>query len=439
MTTFVLGVFFGRGKSPLFYPFHSKRVAITAFAARGHPADQQPSGNRALLTIGVLARRCSAPRNTIEAMAIDEPRAETRSSASLRVLIAGGGTGGHIIPALAVAQDLIMRHQAEVLFVGTPRGMESRLVPAAGFHLRLIEVGPLKNVSLATRIHTMLDIPRSLFVCRALIREFNPDVVFGVGGYASGPGMAAALMLRVPTMAFEPNAMPGLANRLVGKWVQAAAVNFPAAATFFRNAEVTGIPVRPDFFKLPPATGEAPHLLVFGGSQGARLFNITLPAIAPDLLASVPGLTILHQAGVRHVEATEAAYKASGANPAQWRVSGFLDDMPMRFAQANLVMSRSGASTVAELAAAGKPAVLVPFAAAADDHQTRNAEEMVKAEAAVMLKESDLADHDKVIDALIQLLGSHERLTAMSAAALTQSHPQAAEDIANRLVSLVRA
>ncbi|MGA7242497.1 MAG: undecaprenyldiphospho-muramoylpentapeptide beta-N-acetylglucosaminyltransferase [Terracidiphilus sp.] len=365
-----------------------------------------------------------------------DPSTKLPSPSSLRVLIAGGGTGGHIIPALAVAHELVTRHQAEVLFVGTPRGMESRLVPASGFRLRLIEVGPLKNVSLATRMRTMMDIPRSLFACRRLIREFNPDVVFGVGGYASGPGMAAALMLHVPTMAFEPNAMPGLANRLVGKRVQAAAVNFPAAAIFFHNAEVTGIPVRPDFFKLPPTTGEAPHLLVFGGSQGARLFNNTLPAIAPALLASVPGLTILHQAGLRHAEATEAAYNASGADPARWQVSGFLDDMPARFAQANLVMARSGASTVAELAAAGKPALLVPFAAAADDHQTRNAEEMVKAGAAVMLKEPDLADHGKVLDCLVQLLGSHERLASMSAAARTQSHPQAAEDIANRLVSL---
>jgi UDP-N-acetylglucosamine--N-acetylmuramyl-(pentapeptide) pyrophosphoryl-undecaprenol N-acetylglucosamine transferase len=361
---------------------------------------------------------------------------EDKGLAKLRVLIAGGGTGGHIIPALAVAHELVTRHQAEVLFVGTPRGMESRMVPAAGFSLRLIEVGPLKNVSLATRMRTMLDIPRSLFACRRLIREFNPQVVFGVGGYASGPGMAAALMLRVPTMAFEPNAMPGLANRLVGKHVQAAAVNFPSAAIFFHKAEVTGIPVRPDFFQLPPATHEAPHLLVFGGSQGARLFNNTLPAIAPALLAAVPGLTILHQAGLRHLEATETAYIASGADPVQWQVSGFLDDMPARFAQANLVMSRSGASTVAELAAAGKPALLVPFAAAADDHQTRNAEEMVKVGAAVMLKEPDLADHGKVLDCLVQLLTSRERLAAMSATALTQAHPQAAADIANRLVSL---
>jgi UDP-N-acetylglucosamine--N-acetylmuramyl-(pentapeptide) pyrophosphoryl-undecaprenol N-acetylglucosamine transferase len=370
---------------------------------------------------------------------VEEPSTQSQVPSLLRVLIAGGGTGGHIIPALAVAHELVTRHHADVLFVGTPRGMESRLVPAAGFQLRLIDVGPLKNVSIATRLRTLLDIPRSLLACRRLIRAFKPDVVFGVGGYASGPGMAAAVMMRVPTMAFEPNAMPGLANRLVGRRVQAAAVNFPAAAIFFRNAEVTGIPVRPDFFKLPPTTGDAPHLLVFGGSQGARLFNIALPGIAASLLEAVPGLTILHQAGMRHAEATEAAYKVSGADPARWRVSGFLDDMPARFAQANLVMARSGASTVAELAAAGKPALLVPFAAAADDHQTRNAEEMVKAGAAVMLKEPDLTDHEKLRATLVDLLRSKERLAAMSAAALTLAHPQAAEDIANRLVSLAGA
>jgi UDP-N-acetylglucosamine--N-acetylmuramyl-(pentapeptide) pyrophosphoryl-undecaprenol N-acetylglucosamine transferase len=302
----------------------------------------------------------------------------------------------------------------------------------------MIQVGPLKNVSLVTRVRTILDIPQSLFACRRIIREFNPGVVFGVGGYASGPGMAAALMLRVPTMAFEPNAMPGLSNRLIGKHVQAAAVNFPAAATYFRNAEVTGIPVRPEFFKLPPATGDAQHLLVFGGSQGARLFNNTLPAIAVALLNAVPGLTILHQSGMRHVEATEAAYRSSGADPSRWQVSGFLDDMPARFAQANLVMARSGASTVAELAASGRPSLLVPFAAAADDHQTRNAEEMVKAGAAMMLKEAELADRSSVVEAIVKLLKSRDQLTAMSAAALTQAHPDAAERIARRLISLSR-
>jgi UDP-N-acetylglucosamine--N-acetylmuramyl-(pentapeptide) pyrophosphoryl-undecaprenol N-acetylglucosamine transferase len=356
----------------------------------------------------------------------------------VRVLIAGGGTGGHIIPALAVARELVGRHSAEVLFVGTARGMEVRMVPEAGFELRLIEVGPLKNVSLLTRLRTFTDLPASILACRGLIREFKPDVVFGVGGYASGPGMAAALQMRVPTLAFEPNAMPGFANRLVGKRVQAAAVNFPAAAKWFRNPEVTGIPVRPEFFTLAPPPPGPPHLLVFGGSQGARLFNETLPVVIAALLDAVPGLTILHQSGVRHREATHAAYAGSGADPARWRVEPFLNDMPARFAQAHLVMARSGASTVAELAAAGKPALLIPFAAAADDHQTRNAEVMVNAGAAAMLKEGDLAVPQKLLTALAGLLAAPQTLEEMGLAARTQAHRDAAERIADRLVGLAR-
>jgi UDP-N-acetylglucosamine--N-acetylmuramyl-(pentapeptide) pyrophosphoryl-undecaprenol N-acetylglucosamine transferase len=358
---------------------------------------------------------------------------------NLRVLIAGGGTGGHIIPALAVARELVKRHSAEILFVGTPRGMESRLVPAAGFALRLIEVGQLKNVSLMTRLRTLVDLPRSIFACKRLIREFKPDVVFGVGGYASGPAMAAAIRLRVPTMAFEPNAMPGLANRLVGKRVQAAAVNFPAAAKWFRNCEVTGIPVRPEFFSLKPPAATAPHLLVFGGSQGARIFNINLPQLIAPLLDAVAGLTVLHQCGARHVDQTQSAYAASGADPARWQVQPFLDDMPARFSETNLVMARSGASSVAELAAAGKPSLLVPFAAAADEHQKRNAEAMVIAGAALMLEEPDLSVPGRLLDALIGLLTNPNRLAAMAAAARTQTHPDAAERIADRLAALVGA
>ena len=354
--------------------------------------------------------------------------------ANLRVLIAGGGTGGHIIPALAVARELVERHAAEVLFVGTARGLESRLVPEAGFNLRLVDVGQLKNVSLLTRLRTLLNLPRSISACKRIIREFKPNVVFGVGGYASGPAMAAALRLKIPAMAFEPNAMPGLANRLVGKRVQAAAVNFPSAARWFRNAEVTGIPVRAEFFSLSAPT--TPNLLVFGGSQGARIFNGHLPRIVPALLDAIPGLTVLHQSGSRHCEQTQATYAASGADRKRWQVLPFIDDMPSRFAQATLVMARSGASTVAELAAAGKPALLVPFAAAADDHQRRNAEEMVKAGAAVMLSEPDLGVSGKLLAALTNLLKSPEGLAAMAVAARTQAHPDAAQRIAGRLVAL---
>ena len=354
----------------------------------------------------------------------------------LRVLIAGGGTGGHIIPALAVARELVARHGAEVLFVGTARGMESRLVPEAGFRLELVKVGQLKNVSLMTRVRTLMDLPMSILACRRLIKEFRPGVVFGVGGYASGPGMAAALLTGTPSMVFEPNAMPGLANRLVGKRVQAAAVNFPGAARWFSNCEVTGIPVRPEFFGLAAPAAEPRRLLVFGGSQGARIFNANLPKVVKALLEAVPGLRVLHQSGARFAEETRAAYAASGADPARWQVEPFLDGMAARFAEAHLVMARSGASSVAELAAAGKPSLLVPFAAAADEHQKRNAEAMVEAGAAVMLEEKDLAVEGRLMEALVELLGDEARLARMGAAARTQAHPDAAARIAARLAGL---
>jgi UDP-N-acetylglucosamine--N-acetylmuramyl-(pentapeptide) pyrophosphoryl-undecaprenol N-acetylglucosamine transferase len=364
--------------------------------------------------------------------------------AKLRVLIAGGGTGGHIIPALAVARELQERHAAEVLFIGTPRGLESRLVPAAGFKLQLIKVGQLKNVSLQTQVRTLFDLPIAVISCFRILRKYRPGVVLSVGGYASGPAAAAALLLQIPTMALEPNAMPGLANRIIGKYVKAAAVNFPAATRFFRNAEVTGIPVRPEFFSLKAPPEMPPRLLIFGGSQGARLFNNTMPKIAAALFSQVPGLSILHQSGPRFLAETEAMYRSSGADPLFWSVKPFLDDMPSRFAWANLVLARSGASTVAELAAAGKPSLLVPFAAAADDHQKRNAEEMVRAGAAVMLEEPDLSDPDpadpeKLLRALTDLLGSPARLAAMSSAARTQAHPDAAERIARKLKQLAAA
>jgi len=354
-----------------------------------------------------------------------------------RILIAGGGTGGHIIPALAVARELAARHNAEILFVGTARGMESRLVPAAGFKLELIKVGPLNQVSLITKLRTLAALPLSLFACARIIREFKADAVFGVGGYASGPAMGAAILRGTPAMAFEPNAVPGMANRLVGKRVQAAAVNFPPAAKWFRNAEVTGIPVRPEFFSITdPGETASPHLLIFGGSQGARIFNTLMPPLVSALLESVPGLTLLHQAGARHADITREAYAASGADPARWRVEAFLDNMADQFAAAHLVMARSGASTVAELAAAGKPALLIPFAAAADDHQRSNAEVMVQANAAVMIEERQLQRPEILLETLRRLLADRARLRSMGRQARTQAHPDAAERIAGRLMQL---
>ena len=349
----------------------------------------------------------------------------------LRVLIAGGGTGGHIIPALAIADALKTGPGgADILFLGTPRGLESRLVPQAGYPLELIQVGQLKNVSLLTRARTLLDLPRAILRARALLRTFRPDVVVGVGGYASGPAMAAAILARIPTLAFEPNAAPGLANRLVGKRVSAAAVNFVPAARFFRHAQVTGIPVREAFFALLPRPATAPpHLLVFGGSQGARVFNQVLPRILPALLQAVPGLTLLHQSGPRSAEETRAAFLTTRADPARWQVSAFLDDMPARFAAADLVLARSGASTVAELCAAGKPSLLIPFPLAADDHQARNAAVLQQSGAAAMLLEADLTPQ-RLLHDLTALFADRDRLTRMGDHARSLGRPDAARHIA---------
>ncbi len=335
-----------------------------------------------------------------------------------------------MIPALAIADELRDLYGAEVRFLGTARGFETRLVPAAGYRLELIHVGQLKGVSLATRLRTLFDLPLGILKCFELLKAFKPDVVIGVGGYASGPGMAAALLRRIPTLAFEPNAAPGLANRLVGKRVSAAAVSFAPARAYFRNAQVTGIPVRKEFFDLQPrALDSGPHLLVFGGSQGARVFNNTMPRIAAALLAAVPRLTILHQAGARHAETTLAAYAASGADSARWQVHAFLDDMPRRFAAADLVLARSGASTVAELCAAGKPAVLVPFPQATDDHQRKNAEAMVAGGAARLLIEAELSD-ETLLENLAGLLRNAGELSRMEAQAKALAKLNAAAEIA---------
>lgn len=336
------------------------------------------------------------------------------------------------MPALAIAGALKEQYRAELLFVGTPRGLESRLVPQAGYQLEFIKIGPFNNVSLATRLRTVFDLPASVLDCRRLLKHFRPDVVIGVGGYASGPAMVAAILGRLPTIAFEPNAFPGLVNRLVGKRVSAAAVNFEPAARYFRNAQVTGIPVRSEFFSLRPRSADAsPHLLVFGGSQGARALNRAMPPVAARLLDRVPGLTILHQAGARHAEETQAAYAASGADPARWQVHAFLDDMPRQFEAADLILSRSGASTVAEEMAAGKPALLVPFPAAADDHQKKNAEVMVGANAAKMLIEAEMTP-ESLQATLIDLLKDRVGLLAMGEKARALAHP----DAANRMAAM---
>jgi len=345
----------------------------------------------------------------------------------MRVIIAGGGTGGHVIPAIAIAQELRSRYNAEIVFVGTARGIETRLVPAAGFPLELINVGALNRVSLATRFQTLVDLPRAVAQSVSLLRKFKPDVMIGVGGYASGPAMLAGAMLRVPLMAFEPNVVPGVANRLVARWVKAAAVHFAATQQYFPNAVVTGVPVRREFFNVPARSAEeGPTLLVFGGSQGAHAINIAVMQALPALAAQLPALRLIHQTGPNDYAEAQSAEARAGISA---EVSAFIDDMPAAFARADLIVCRSGASTVAEIAAAGKPAIFVPLPTAADDHQRHNAETLANAGAALLLPQAELTPERLTID-IASLLRDRERLAQMGAAARQFAHPDAAPQIA---------
>ncbi len=352
----------------------------------------------------------------------------------MRAILAGGGTGGHVIPALAIAQELKKHYVAELMFIGTPRGIENRLVPAAGFPLRLVQVGALKNVSLATRLRTAFDLPRALWDSWRILSEFRPRVVIGVGGYASGPAMLAAALSNIPTLVFEPNVVPGFANRLLAPMVSAAATHFEETGGFFRRSAVTGVPVRQAFFEISGrrAGDASPTLLVFGGSQGAHAINQVMIEALAALREKVPGIRVIHQTGERDYNEALAAYTRAGGSA---EVYPFIDDMPGYFARADLLVCRSGASTVAEVTAAGRPAIFVPFPRAADDHQKRNAQALERAGAAIMLEESKLK-REVLVATVSSLLGDPARLARMAEAARKLSHPHAARDIARMAARL---
>jgi UDP-N-acetylglucosamine--N-acetylmuramyl-(pentapeptide) pyrophosphoryl-undecaprenol N-acetylglucosamine transferase len=352
----------------------------------------------------------------------------------MRVILAGGGTGGHVIPALAIAEEL-RRGGHDAAFVGTARGIETRLVPKAGFPLHLVKVGALNRVSLATRLRTLIDLPLSIFSAMRILRGFQAQVVIGVGGYAAGPATMAAVLLRIPVVLFEPNVVPGFANRMVARFASNAAVHFVQTGKWFPRFEVTGVPVRPLFFALPERRSKTPALLVFGGSQGARALNRILRDSAGELLRRIPELKIVHQTGEREFDGLREFYRSAGLGV---EVSPFLDDMAQRFADADLIVCRSGASTVAEIAAAGKCALFVPFPSAADDHQLRNAELLEQAEAALLIAEQELTA-ERFVNEVTALLADPARMAAMGAKARSLAHPDAAAHIAGMALGAAKA
>ena len=339
------------------------------------------------------------------------------------IVIAGGGTGGHLMPGLAVARALREAGAGPIVFVGTARGLEARLVPAAGFALETIVIGGLKTGGAWRRLATLAQLPRAVAHSVGLLRRLRARVVLGIGGYASGPVLAAAALLRVPVVVLEVNAKTGLANRWAAPWVSTAAVNFPETAQDFRRAVVTGIPVRAEFFRAaaaPPGPPD-PLVLVTGGSQGAHALNQAVMAMAPQV-----ALRLLHQTGTADQAACQAAYAGLGGRA---QAVAFVDDMAAAMAQAALVVSRSGASTLGELAAAGRPAILIPFPGAADQHQLRNAQAYARAGAAVVIEQAELTAAG-LGASIAALLAAPERLQAMRQAVAAFAHPRAAEEIA---------
>jgi UDP-N-acetylglucosamine--N-acetylmuramyl-(pentapeptide) pyrophosphoryl-undecaprenol N-acetylglucosamine transferase len=357
----------------------------------------------------------------------------------LSVLIAGGGTGGHLYPGLAVAREIRARvPDARVAFVGTAAGIESRVVPREGFPLDLIRSAGLKGKSLTALARGVGLLPLSALDAWRVISRRKPSVVVGVGGYSSGPVVALAALRRLPTLLLEQNAMPGLTNRLLARLVDHAAVTYEESVRFFGSkAIVTGNPVRSEFFAPQRGQGERPpgaavRVLVFGGSQGAHALNVAMVEAAARLAAANPPLAVTHQTGERDLEFVREGYRRSGFEAA---VEPFLFDMDVRMTSADLVVCRAGATTLAELTAAARPAILVPLPGATDDHQRKNAEALERSGAARMLEQRDLTG-ERLATEIVALASDGDRRQHMSVAARRLARPDAARAIVDRLLEL---
>ena len=346
--------------------------------------------------------------------------------------MAGGGTGGHVIPGIAVARELRNRgHQ--VSFVGTALGLEARLVPDAGFTLNEISIGGLNRVGFRQRVRTLGRLPIATMNSDKLVRCVK--AVFSMGGYVAGPPVLAAIMRRVPVVVMEPNAIPGFTNRSIARLVSRALVSFEETARFFPpgRTEVTGLPVREEFFQIPPKPlGDELHILITGGSQGSRTLNHAAQQSWPLFRDAGIKVRFTHQTGASGFDEIHDAFVASGT---QGEVVPFISDMPAAFAAADLVVCRAGAGAVSELAAAGKPSILVPFPFAADNHQTHNAQAMERGGAARLVRDAEMTG-EKLFETVSQLMPN---LEAMGEAARRFAKPGAAKRAADVLEEVARA
>ena len=357
------------------------------------------------------------------------------------LMIAGGGTGGHIYPAIAIAREFIARDATrKVVFVGTEKGLEKTIVPKAGFPLEFINVGGLKGKGGLDLLRNVVRLPLGFLDAWRLVGRHKPTVVLGVGGYSSGPVLVAAKLRGVPTIIHEANAFPGLANRVVARWVTAVAVAFAEALPRMKRADgaVTGNPIRAEFFtanRQPPTANRKQRLLIFGGSQGSRVLNDAMTGALLFLARVKDTLEIVHQTGPNELAKVQAAYKTSAF--ANARVVPYLDPIVDEIAAADVVVSRAGAMTIGELAAIGRAAILVPFAAATNNHQELNARVVEKAGGAIVLTEKELTP-ERLAAAISEVMGDPERAARMGEAAKTLAVPDATKNIVD-LIEKIQA
>ncbi len=346
-------------------------------------------------------------------------------------VIAAGGTGGHIIPGIALANEIrAQRPGAEIVFVGTAQGLESKIVTAAGFPLELVDASGFVGKTKAKQFQALARLPKGFFEARALLKKHRARAVVGVGGYVTVPVLLAARSLGIPTLIHESNARPGVANRFLNRFATRTAVGLAAANQHLRRAGVvTGTPVRREFFEIPllDPEGATRRLLVFGGSQGSRIINRAVARAA--VLLEKSGLEVVHQTGEKDLAGTRQRYTRM---PANWKLEPFLPRLWEQMAAADLVLSRAGAMTVSELAAAGRPSILVPFGAAAAGHQLENARALFRAGAAVVIAEKDFAA-ESLAGTVVDLLKNRARLVAMGQKARSLARPDAAADLAKLL------
>lgn len=359
---------------------------------------------------------------------------------ALKMLIAGGGTGGHLFPGIAIGEAFLRLAPvgSEILFVGTPRGIEARVLPERELPHEFLEVGQLKGLGLMRKLMTLISLPLSLFKAMGIIRRFSPDVVIGVGGYVSGPVVLAARLMGKKTAIQEQNSVPGLTNKILGRVVHTVFTAFEAARAAFpaRKVVFSGNPVREEIAKLAEEESALPEktaIVVLGGSQGAKAINEVMPGVYRNLAGRFEGLSWTHQTGQAGYEETATRYEGAPGEP---KVAAFLSDMGRVYAGASLIVGRAGASTLAELSAIGRGSVLIPFPFATDNHQEVNARELEDLGAArVVIQKKMSADG---LSALLgELIEQPGKLEDMAARAREHGRPSAAADIAGACIDMV--